>query len=487
MRRWTKGRCSCSSAAFSWRACSSRSSPRGSGVPSLVAFLALGMLLGSDGLGGIEFDDAELARTRRHRRPRRDPVRGRALDLLAAPAARRRARRAPEHRRRRRHGRPHRHRRLLPVRPLLARLDPARRGRLVDRRRGRLRDAPLHERRAAPRPDARGRDRRQRPDGDRAHGRPDRVDPGPGLRLPDLALLVVRQIGLGLLVGIVLGFAATWAFARLPDSIGAFAPVASVAAAALSFGAADVIGGSGFLAVYLVGLAVGSTPSRLPPPAGRLPRGARVPGPGGDVRRARAARLPPRLPAVVLPGLALASLLVFLIRPAAVWVSTAFNDFTTRERALLGWAGLRGAVPIVLGTIVLSVGDRERRDDLQRRLLRRRRLGARPGDDARMGRRASRLAVPAPPPRRRRSRSTRTARSSSSTSTSRPTHAIAGAAVRELGLPRSALVAAVAAGRDSIPPRGSTVIQPGDRLFVLVPRTMRADLEDVFARWRRRV
>ena len=54
-----------------------------------------------------------------------------------------------------------------------------------------------------------------------------------------------------------------WAFARLPHSIGAFAPVASVAAACLSFGAADVIGGSGFLAVYLVGLAVGSTPSRF--------------------------------------------------------------------------------------------------------------------------------------------------------------------------------------------------------------------------------
>ena len=47
-----------------------------------------------------------------------------------------------------------------------------------------------------------------------------------------------------------------------PHSIGAFAPVASLAAAALSFGAADVIGGSGFLAVYIVGLAVGSTPSR---------------------------------------------------------------------------------------------------------------------------------------------------------------------------------------------------------------------------------
>jgi len=66
-------------------------------------------------------------------------------------------------------------------------------------------------------------------------------------------------------------------------------------------------------------------------------------------------------------------------------------------------------------------------------------------------------------------------------------HAIAGAAVRELGLPRSALIAVVARGVDTIPPRGSTVLQPGDRLFVLAPRRIRPELEDVFERWRRRV
>ena len=80
--------------------------------------------------------------------------------------------------------------------------------------------------------------------------------------IDDLSLLIVQQIGLGLLVGVALGAVAIWVFGRLPHSIGAFAPVASVAAGALSFGVADVLGGSGFLAVYLVGLAVGSTPSR---------------------------------------------------------------------------------------------------------------------------------------------------------------------------------------------------------------------------------
>ena len=59
----------------------------------------------------------------------------------------------------------------------------------------------------------------------------------PSFGLADLVLLVVRQLGLGLVVGVVFGALAMWLFARLPHSIGAFAPVASVATAALSFGA----------------------------------------------------------------------------------------------------------------------------------------------------------------------------------------------------------------------------------------------------------
>jgi potassium/hydrogen antiporter len=66
-------------------------------------------------------------------------------------------------------------------------------------------------------------------------------------------------------------------------------------------------------------------------------------------------------------------------------------------------------------------------------------------------------------------------------------HAVSGSAVRELGLPREALIAVVNRDGEAIPPRGGTVLEAGDRLFVLVPRKSRADLEDVFSRWRRRV
>jgi cell volume regulation protein A len=66
-------------------------------------------------------------------------------------------------------------------------------------------------------------------------------------------------------------------------------------------------------------------------------------------------------------------------------------------------------------------------------------------------------------------------------------HAIAGAAVRELGLPREALVVVVVRGDEAIPPRGSTTIEAGDVLFVLVPNGKRAEVEDTFARWRRAI
>ena len=303
----------------------------------------------------------------------------------------------------------------------------------------------------------------------------------------DLSLLIVQQIGLGLLVGAVLGAAAVWVFARLPDSIGAFAPVASVAAGALSFGAADVIGGSGFLAVYLVGLAVGSTPSRY--------RRQLVAFHEGLAFLAQVAIFvvfgllvfPSELRDVALPGFALAFLLMLVIRPAAVLASTPFTGHTWSDRLLLGWAGLRGAVPIVLATFVLSsdVPDKDTIFNAVFFVV----VVSTIVQGTTLEWVAGRLGLRAPAPV-----GTRGAAGGRAPEQARPRglHGRGRPRDRRLGRPGARPAENRAdrgrdSGDDTIAPRGSTVLEPGDRLFVLVPHERRADLEDVFSRWRRRV
>ena len=457
------------------------------GVPSLVAFLALGMLLGSDGPGGIEFDDAELARTVGVVGLAAILFEGglstswRRLRSVAVPAV------------------------LLATVGVvvtavltgvaayylfdLSWLESVLLGAVVASTDAAAVFATLrytHIRRRLARTLEAETGINDPVAIALTIGLVDWIE-DPSFAFPDLVLLVVRQLGLGLLVGVGLGAVALWVFARLPHSIGAFAPVASVATGALSFGMADVIGGSGFLAVYLVGLAVGSTPSRYRRQLVTFHEGLAFLAQVTMFVVLGLLVFPSDLPAVALPGLALAALLMVVIRPVAVWVSTAFSSFTARERALLGWAGLRGAVPIVLATFVLSseIGEAETIFNavffvvVVSALLQGTTLEWVAG---RLGLVDPRPAVVAAPLEVDALGSLELVEFDVAGD-----HAIAGAVVRELGLPRSALIAVVARGGHTIPPRGSTVIEPGDRLFVLAPRTLRPELEDVFSRWRRRV
>jgi len=309
----------------------------------------------------------------------------------------------------------------------------------------------------------------------------------PGYGAGDLTVLLIRQLGLGLAVGLVLGFAATWVFARIPTSIAAFAPVASVATAAIAFGAADSIHGSGFLAVYLVGLAVGSTPSPYRGQLVTFHEGLAYVAQVGLFIVLGLLVFPSQLSDVALAAIGLTATLIVLARPAAVWLSTVpLNVFSQRERVLLGWAGLRGAVPIVLGTFVLSskLGSADTIFNAVFFVV----LVSAALQGTTLEWVAGRLGLvvsgprPSPPLQVAHGHSLNVVEFAVADD-----HAIAGSAVRELGLPRDTLVAVVVRDGQSIPPRGSTMVEPGDVLFVLAPDGKGAEIEDVFARWRQRV
>lgn len=307
----------------------------------------------------------------------------------------------------------------------------------------------------------------------------------PTYGVSDFVTLIVQQLGLGLMVGVAFGALAMRTFSRLPESVGAFAPVASVAAAALSFGMAGAIGGSGFLAVYLVGLAIGSTPSRYRSHLTSFHEGLAFLSQVAMFVVLGLLVLPHHLTSVAGASILLAFLLAAVIRPIAVWISTQFSGFTLREQALLGWAGLRGAVPIVLGTIVLS-------SDISyghtifnavffvviiSALL----------QGTTLEWVAERLGVVDRLPAGKDNPPEDEAAKESFIFVATPQHAIVGSGMHELGLPDQAVVTRIRRGKKSSKPDEKTIIRTGDRLTVRIPRNLEPELQDVFTRWRRRV
>jgi cell volume regulation protein A len=196
---------------------------------------------------------------------------------------------------------------------------------------------------------------------------------------------------------------------------------------------------------------------------------------------------PHQLPAVALPGLALAFLLMLVARPAAVWASTATFAFTNRDRVLLGWAGLRGAVPIVLATFVLTsdVSHNQTIFNAVFFVV----VVSTLVQNTTLERVAERLGV-----------TTVVATPEAGAVVSPASafdvtefiveedHAINGSAVRELGLPREAVLAAINRNGDTMAlPQEDMIVEAGDRLSIVVPGRRRPDLEDVFTRWRRMI
>ncbi len=172
----------------------------------------------------------------------------------------------------------------------------------------------------------------------------------PDYGLADMALLLLRELGVGLAVGLAVGRLAVWSLRRVHLGGEAAYPIAALSMAAIAYGAAATLHGSGFLAVYLTGLTLGS----LPIPARRAITIFHE-GLAGIAQVSMFLVLgllvfPSQLQDVLLEGTALALILIFVARPLATLVATALSRFSLAEKGVLAWAGLRGAVPVVLAT-----------------------------------------------------------------------------------------------------------------------------------------
>ncbi len=299
---------------------------------------------------------------------------------------------------------------------------------------------------------------------------------------PSLLLLFLMQMGIGLAVGLGIGRLAVLLNHRLNLAAAGLYPLLAVACGLLAFGLSALFQGSGHLAIYVAGVVLGNSKQVFQ-------RGTLLFHDG----LAWASQItmfvvlgllstPSQIAKVAGPSILLAGALIFIVRPLSVIPLLLPFRFNWREITLISWVGLKGAVPIILATYPLLYG-----------------LESGPllfnvvffvvlisailqGSTLPLAARLLKLEIP-PVPEPPLSLEISSLRDVDAEIVDYPVHQGSRAAnrfVRDLALPEGAVVAMISRDKQVIPPRGSTRIHVGDHVFVVVAPESRHPVDWVF-------
>lgn len=179
----------------------------------------------------------------------------------------------------------------------------------------------------------------------------------PASSVPDLVLMFCQQMALGLVFGIGMGRIITFVLNRIRLEYDGLYSVTTMALVPLIYGATTALGGNGFLAVYLAGLVAGNRSfihkrsltefhsglAWLMQIVMFLTLGLLV--------------FPSQLMPIAPQALLISAALILVARPLAVFVTLIWDkQLSLNERLFVSWVGLRGAAPIMLATFPLLAG-----------------------------------------------------------------------------------------------------------------------------------
>jgi len=294
----------------------------------------------------------------------------------------------------------------------------------------------------------------------------------------------LRQTLFGALGGLAVGWMGSQLLNRVQLSAAGLYPVLTVAVALLAYGIPAFLGGSGFLGVYLAGLVLGNSKVAFK-------RGILMAHDGGAwmaqismfIMLGLLAK-PSEIMDVAVEGIAIAGVLVFVARPVAVTLSLLPFGFNRRELAFLSWAGLKGAVPIILATYPLLSGIEEAALLFNVVFF-----------VVILSTLTQGWSLPAmarwlnvqeegktSPPVTLEITSLKHIDGDIVEYSVDETAWVAGHTVRELALPETAVVAMIARGETIVPPRGTTLIRAGDHVFVVLKPAVRPLVDHAFSR-----
>ena len=172
----------------------------------------------------------------------------------------------------------------------------------------------------------------------------------------NISFSLIKQFAFGSLIGYVVSKAVVNIFNRISLSYEGLYPVLALSFAFLIYGSAALIGGSGYLAVYIAGIIIGNSNIIQKRSMLRFFDGLAWLGQIGMFLTLGLLVYPSQLILIIGSGILLSMFLIFAARPLSVMLSLYFSGYKFNEKLAVSWIGLRGAVPIILATIPLSSG-----------------------------------------------------------------------------------------------------------------------------------
>ncbi|MGA7733038.1 MAG: potassium/proton antiporter, partial [Chloroflexia bacterium] len=294
----------------------------------------------------------------------------------------------------------------------------------------------------------------------------------------------VIEMAVGSILGYLFGRGMVLLVNRIRLDYEGLYPVLTMTLMLLAYAVTAALHGNGFLAVYIAGIVMGSSDFVHKRSLTRFHDGFAWLMQIAMFLTLGLLVFPSHLIPVAVPGVLIALFLMFIARPLSVFVSLSLSRLGVREKAFIGWVGLRGSVPVILATFPLLAGV-SKADMIFNLvffivlfsvLLQGTTLGSvakwlkveaatpSPGTTQHYpsefvplvgtNSRLSEIAVPPGSPARGRS-------------------------IMQLGLPKGALVVLVVRGERNIVPNGATVIAGGDKLLVLADDSATKDVADL--------
>lgn len=296
---------------------------------------------------------------------------------------------------------------------------------------------------------------------------------------PELLLLFITQMGVGAVVGVGSGWLAVHVINRINLNAPGLYPVLAGACGFVAFGAAAILGGSGFLSIYLAGVVLGNTRTVFQRGTFLFIDGLAWMGQITMFVVLGLLSTPTEILPVAGQGIVIAAVLILVARPLATLPLLWPFGFSWREQALIAWVGLKGAVPIILATFPLLFGLEDARlifnvvffVVLVSAILQGSTLAF---FATKLGLREEKAPAPAVSLELM---ALRNVNADVVDYTIPSDSRLVGTAVRDLRLPDGAVLAMIARGDQLIAPRGGTELRSGDHLFVIARSDVRQMLD----------